>query len=86
LIVSAYSNSALLSERIRHRGGFHASPATQWLRLWFTKQYHRIMGGEVVVKDNLCLDGEFAGREVPFLLLLLERLLRLFVLQGEGIR
>jgi len=40
------------------------------------------MGGEVVVRDNLCLDGEFAGREVPFLLLLLERLLRLFVL-GE---
>jgi len=34
----------------------------------------------VVVRDNLCLDGEFAGREVPFLLLLLERLLRLFVL------
>ena len=37
----------------------------------------------MTMRDDLRLDGIFAAREVPFLLLLLERLLRLFVLQRE---
>jgi len=35
--------------------------------------------------DDLRLDSVFTAREVPFLLLLLERLFRFFVLQREGI-
>lgn len=41
--------------------------------------------GKTMMTDDLRLDSVFAAGEVPFLLLLLERLLRLFVLQREGI-
>lgn len=37
----------------------------------------------MMTTGDLCLDGEVAAREVPFLLLLLERLLCFFVLQKE---
>jgi len=47
-----------------------------------TKQIHHIMKGEIMATDDLRLDGVSAAREVPVLLLLLQRLLRLFVL-GE---
>jgi hypothetical protein len=42
------------------------------------------MKGEIMATDDLRLDGVSAAREVPVLLLLLQRLLRLFVLQREG--
>jgi len=42
---------------------------------------HRIRESEMSRTDNLRLDGVFTTREMPFLLLLLERLPRVFVLQ-----
>jgi len=78
-----HEHTAIAQERIRHRGGCHASPATQGPRPWFTIQGYRIREGKISMTDDLRFDGVFAAREVPFLLLLFERLPRFFVLNAE---